>query len=154
MFREMRRSDKALTNEEMLDILNTAEYGILSTVGADGYPYGVPVNFVYLDNKIYFHAAVTGHKLDNMTFNNKVSFTVVKDVELMPDDFNTKYKSVIAFGKVKELPLDKKNEIYVAILKKFSKDFMEAGMKYIEEAGEKARVYEIDIEHMTAKGKK
>jgi len=154
MFREMRRSDKALTNEEMLDILNTAEYGILSTVGADGYPYGVPVNFVYLDNKIYFHAAVTGHKLDNMTFNDKVSFTVVKDVELMPDDFNTKYKSVIAFGKVKELPLDKKNEIYVAILKKFSKDFMEAGMKYIEEAGEKSRVYEIGIEHMTAKGKK
>ncbi len=154
MFREMRRSDKALTNEEMLDILNTAEYGILSTVGADGYPYGVPVNFICLDNKIYFHAAVTGHKLDNITFNDKVSFTVVKDVELMPDDFNTKYKSVIAFGKVKELPLDKKNEIYVAILKKFSKDFMEAGMKYIQEAGEKARIYEIDIEHMTAKGKK
>lgn len=154
MFREMRRSDKALTNEEMLDILNTAEYGILSTVGADGYPYGVPVNFVYIDNKIYFHAAVTGHKLDNITFHDKVSFTVVKDVELIPDDFNTKYKSVIAFGKVKELPIDKKNEIYVAILKKFSKNFMEAGMKYIEEAGEKARVYEIDIEHMTAKGKK
>ena len=154
MFREMRRKDKALTNNEMLEILQTAEYGILSTIGEDGYPYGVPVNYVYHNNKIYFHAALTGHKLDNIAFNEKVSFCVVKDVELMPDDFNTKYKSVIAFGKVKEVPEAEKKDIYVIILEKFSKDFMESGMEYMRKAGDDAKVFQIEIEHMTAKGKK
>ncbi len=154
MFREMRRKDKALTNNEMLEILQTAEYGILSTIGEDGYPYGVPVNYVYHNNKIYFHAALTGHKLDNIAFNEKVSFCVVKDVELMPDDFNTKYKSVIAFGKVKEVPEAEKKAIYVIILEKFSKDFMESGMEYMRKAGDDAKVFQIEIEHMTAKGKK
>ena len=154
MFREMRRKDKALTNNEMLEILQTAEYGILSTIGEDGYPYGVPVNYVYHNNKIYFHAALTGHKLDNIAFNEKVSFCVVKDVELMPDDFNTKYKSVIAFGKVKEVPEAEKKDIYVIILEKFSKDFMESGMEYMRKAGDDAKVFQIEIEHMTANGKK
>ena len=154
MFREMRRKDKALTNDEMLEILQTVEYGILSTVGENGYPYGVPVSYVYHNNKIYFHAALTGHKLDNIAFNEKVSFCVVKDVELMPDDFNTKYKSVIAFGKVKEVPEAEKKAIYVIILEKFSKDFMESGMEYMRKAGDDAKVFQIEIEHMTAKGKK
>ena len=76
MFKEMRRKDRMLTKEELLDIMATAEYGVLSTVGEDGWPYGVPVNFVYNGGKIYFHAALTGQKLDNILFNNKVSFCV------------------------------------------------------------------------------
>ncbi|MBN7771942.1 pyridoxamine 5'-phosphate oxidase family protein [Clostridium aminobutyricum] len=154
MFREMRRSDKMLTNEEMTDIMNTAEYGILSTVGEDGVPYGVPVNFIFDGGNIYFHSALTGHKLDNIQSNNKVSFCVVKDVELIPDDFNTKFKSVIAFGDIKEVAAERKQEIYVLILKKFSNDYMEAGMEYIKKAGEQAKVYEIEVKHITAKGKK
>lgn len=78
MFNEMRRSDKMLSNEEMLDIMKTTEYGVLSTIGENGYPYGVPINFVYKDNYIYFHAALTGHKLENISFNSKVSFALLK----------------------------------------------------------------------------
>lgn len=154
MFREMRRSDKMLTNEEMLEIMDTAEYGILSTVDENGFPYGVPVNFVYKDRYIYFHSALKGHKLDNIQLNNKVSFCVVKDVALIPDDFNTKYKSVICFGEAKEVQDEKKQEIFILFLEKFSKDYMEAGMDYIRKAGSKAKIYEIEIEHMSAKGKK
>ncbi len=154
MFKEMRRSDKMLTSEEMLDIMNTAEYGILSTVGEDGYPYGVPVNYIYLDGNIYFHSALTGHKLDNIAFSDKVSFCVVKDVELIPDDFNTKYKSVIAFGDITEVEETEKQDLYVAFLHKFSADYMDSGMEYIRNAGEKARIFKISVKHMTAKGKK
>lgn len=154
MFKEMRRSDKMLTNEEMLEIMSTAEYGILSTIGDDGFPYGVPVNFVYQDDTVYFHSALTGHKSDNLEFNNKVSFCVVKDVALIPDDFNTKFKSVIAFGEVQEVEEEKKKDIYVLFLEKFSPNYMEAGMKYIKEAGTKAKIYKIEIEHISAKGKK
>jgi len=155
MFKEMRRSDKMLTEEEMLDIMSTAEYGILSTVGEDGMPYGVPVNFIYDGGNIYFHCALSGHKLDNINSNNKVSFCVVKDVELIPDDFNTKFKSVIAFGEVKKVEEEaRKQEIYVLILKKFSGAYMDAGMEYIKQSGAKAVVYEIEVQHITAKGKK
>ncbi|PKM82894.1 MAG: MFS transporter [Firmicutes bacterium HGW-Firmicutes-14] len=154
MFKEIRRSDKKLTNEEMLDIMSNAEYGVLSTFGENGFPYGVPVNFIYQDGNIYFHSALSGHKLDNIAFNSKVSFCVIKDVALIPDDFNTKFKSVISFGEIKEVPEDEKSEIYMLFLQKFAKDFMEAGLEYIKKAGGKAKVCRIEIMHMTAKGKK
>jgi nitroimidazol reductase NimA-like FMN-containing flavoprotein (pyridoxamine 5'-phosphate oxidase superfamily) len=154
MFREMRRSDKKLSDSEMLEILASAEYGILSTMGEDGFPYGVPVNFIYKDNRIYFHAAMTGHKLDNFAYNDKVSFCVVTDVALLPSAFSTKFKSVIAFGTVKEVAESEKNEIYLLFLEKLSKDFVEAGKEYINKAGANAKVFQIDVLHMTAKGKK
>lgn len=154
MFREMRRKDRMLTNDELMDIMATAEYGVLSTVGEDGWPYGVPVNFVYHDKKIYFHAALTGQKLENILFNNKVSFCVIKDVELIPEDFSTRYKSVIAFGEVSEVPEDGKQEIYKLIIEKFSMDFMAAGMEYARTDGPKAKVFQIDVENIAAKGKR
>lgn len=154
MFKEMRRSDKMLTKDEMFEIMNTAEYGILSTVDENGFPYGVPVSFLYKDDNIYFHSALTGHKVDNMLFNNKVSFCVVKDVELIPDDFNTKFMSVISFGEVTEVAEEEKQEIFVLFLEKFSKNYMATGMEYIKKANAKAKVYKIEIKHMTAKGKK
>jgi len=154
MFKEMRRSDKRLTDEEMFDIMNTAEYGVLSTIGENGYPYGVPVNFIYMNGDIYFHSALTGHKLDNIAFNHKVSFCVVKDVDLIPDDFNTKFKSVIAFGDITEVQETEKKDLYVAFLQKFSSGYMESGMEYIRNAGEKARIFKISVKQMTAKGKK
>jgi len=154
MFREMRRSDKRLGDEDMLEILVSTDYGVLSTIGADGFPYGVPVNFIYRDGKIYFHAAITGQKLDNIAYNDKVSFCVVTDVVLIPDDFNTRYKSVIAFGTVKEVAENEKNEIYLLFLEKLSGDFIETGKEYIKKAGGNAKVFQIDILHMTAKGKK
>nr|WP_312578531.1 pyridoxamine 5'-phosphate oxidase family protein [Sedimentibacter sp.] len=154
MFKEMRRSDKMLSNEEMLDIMETAEYGILSTMGENGFPYGVPVNFVYKDNNIYFHCALTGHKLENISYNSNVSFCVVKDVELIPDDFNTKFKSVISFGKAEEVTDDKKNEVFKLFIEKFSKEFIPQGMEYIKKASSGAKIFGIKVEHMTAKGKK
>jgi nitroimidazol reductase NimA-like FMN-containing flavoprotein (pyridoxamine 5'-phosphate oxidase superfamily) len=154
MFKEMRRSDKMLNHEEMLDILENTEYGVLSTIGENGFPYGVPVNFVYKDDTIYFHSALVGHKLENISYNSKVSFCVVKDVELIPDDFNTKFKSVIVFGEVTEVEDIEKNEIFKLLLKKFSKDFMKPGMDYVKKSGSSAKIFRIKIKHITAKGKK
>ncbi|HBQ87673.1 MAG TPA: MFS transporter [Syntrophomonas sp.] len=154
MFREMKRSEKMLTKDEILEIMNTAEYGILSTVGENGFPYGVPVNFIYRDDKIYFHSALTGHKTDNMTFSNKVSFCVVKDVELIPEGFSTKFKSVISFGEVKEVEEEEKQEVFILLIEKFAQNYMEAGLKYIQKAEAKAKIYMIEVQYMTGKGKK
>lgn len=154
MFKEMRKQEKKLTNEEMYDILARAEYGVLSTVGEDGYPYGVPVNFVYMDEAIYFHCANEGHKVENIEFNNKVSFCAAVDVELIPEEFNTRFKSIIAFGEAKEVFGEEKIRAFLMIIEKFSNEFYESGVEYVKKAGYNAVVYKIKPEHMTAKGKK
>ncbi len=154
MFKEMRRKDRELTKEEANELLTRCEYGTLSTIGADGYPYGVPLDFVYDDNCIYFHCAKEGHKLENIENNCNVSFCVVNDVELIPDDFSTKYKSTIIFGKAKEVFEEEKMKVLVLILEKYSKEFMESGTRYIEAMWDKTKVIKVEIEHMTAKGKK
>ena len=60
MFAEMRRQDRKLTREEAETILRDGQYGILSTTGEDGYPYGVPVSYAYENGKIYFHGTCDG----------------------------------------------------------------------------------------------
>ncbi len=152
MFREMRRKDKELTKEKMMMILEKEEYGVIATIGEDGYPYGVPVNFVYHNESIYFHCAVEGHKYDNMKYNPKVSFTIVCDTELIPKQFSTKFKSVIIFGQAEEVYDDEKNEGLEAVLEKFSSAFMASGRKYIKNAWDETKVFKIVVEHATVKG--
>jgi nitroimidazol reductase NimA-like FMN-containing flavoprotein (pyridoxamine 5'-phosphate oxidase superfamily) len=82
-----------------------------------------------------------------------VSFCVVTDALLIPEDFTTNYNSVIAFGKAYEVPDNERQEIFIKFIEKFSKNHMEAGLKYIKNSGPKAKLFKIEIEHMTAKGK-
>lgn len=152
MDREIRRKDRELPEDEMLRILEVGQYGILSTVEETGIPYGVPLSYVYKDGKIYFHAATTGHKLDNISFNSNVSFCVVTDVETVPDKFTTKYKSVIAFGTAAEVQEDNKAEVFQWIVDKYSSDFADLGAEYIRKGGSKAKVFQIDVQRATGKG--
>jgi len=88
---------------DVIRLLEGQDYGVLSTASTDGYAYGVPLNYVYINNSIYFHCAVEGHKTDNITVNNKVSFCVVGEIEVLPDKFSTRYQSVIVFGLIEEV---------------------------------------------------
>ena len=151
MFREMRRQDRKTGNEEAAAILAAGEYGILSTVGDNGYAYGVPLSYVYSNGSIYFHCAPEGHKLDNIKHNNKVSFCVVGATEVLPESFSTKYESVIVFGKASEVYDDEKREALMAILKKYSSGFMDKGIEYLKSDSCKTKVIKIEIEHMTGK---
>ena len=88
---EMRRKDRMLNQEETIDILNKSEYGVLSTVGKDNAPYGVPVNFAYVDGAVYIHCAkANGYKIINIMNNSNACFTVVDDVCLQPEKLSTK----------------------------------------------------------------
>ena len=149
---EMRRKEKMISQEEIMEVLETAEYGVLSTVSGDGIPYGTPVNFVFMDGAIYFHCATEGHRLGNIAANDNVCFTVVDSVELMPEQFNTKYRSVIAFGKAEVLENEaKKKAALLGIVKKLSPGFIESGMEYIDSSVDKAHVVRISISEMTGK---
>ena len=99
MFRELRRFKQALSNEECIKILNTCSTGILAVSGDNNYPYAVPVNYVYKDNKIFIHCAKTGHKIDAIKKNSNVSFCVVENDTVIAEKFATRYSSIIAFGK-------------------------------------------------------
>ena len=151
MFKKMRRKEKQLSEEAMKEILIQVEEGVLATVGADGYPYAVPLNYVYHNDCIYFHCAKTGHKLDNIEHNAKVSFCVMTDTQIIPEDFSTKFKSVIVFGNAIEVLGAEKKEGLLALIHRYSKDYLEAGKKYIDNAGDKTRVFKIEIDHMTGK---
>ena len=81
----MRRKEKAIAKEEVIEILNSAEYGVLCTISADNTPYGTPMNFVYVDGAIYFHCAPEGHRIENIKGNHSVCLNVVDSVKLMPE---------------------------------------------------------------------
>lgn len=154
MFREMRRKDKQLSMEESIEILKNNEIGVLSTLNENGYPYGIPLNYVYFNNSLYFHCATVGQKLDNIKNCDKVSFCVNCDVELLPDEFNTKYKSIVLFGRACEASEEEKIEALLEIIKKYSSNFIEKGKEYIEKSKGATKIYKINIEHITGKAQK
>ncbi|NLW24419.1 MAG: pyridoxamine 5'-phosphate oxidase family protein [Clostridia bacterium] len=154
MFREMRRKDRELGKEEIFEILKKGEYGIFSTISQNGYPYGLPVNYVYTNGSIYFHCAVEGHKLDNIKNNDKVSFCVVGPTQILPDKFSTKYESVIVFGRAIEVSGDEKNRALLELINKYSPDYIEQGKEYIQKKNKDSKVIKIKTEHITGKGRR
>ncbi len=154
MIREMRRKDRELKNDEAIEILKNNTYGVLSTVSENGYPYGVPISYIFFNNSIYFHSAIKGHKLDNISNNNRVSFCAVGHTQILPDEFSTKYESVIVFGRAIEVSDDEKNTILLEILNKYSVDYIEQGKEYIQKASKATKVIKISIEHISGKAKR
>ena len=132
-------------------MLSECEFGVLSTVGNDGQPYGVPLNYAYKDNCIYFHCALQGHKIDNIDNNPKVSFCAVGDTKVLPSEFSTNYVSAVVFGVASEVQGAERYKALVLLLEKFSPKFMEEGKKYIEKLDKVTKVIKIDIQHISGK---
>ena len=170
MFREIRRKEKELSIEECNTTLLKAEYGTLATIGIDGYPYAVPVNYIFQNGCIYFHCATVGHKLDNIENCPNVSFNIVTDVRVIPlisvgdinsndlsfSGFDTNFNSVIVFGKAREVIEQEKNDGLIGLLKRFlSEDdyskYKDAGNEYIANSLKRTKLIRIDIERVTGK---
>jgi nitroimidazol reductase NimA-like FMN-containing flavoprotein (pyridoxamine 5'-phosphate oxidase superfamily) len=98
-FRDIRRSDRALTDDQAREILARAEHGVLATVGAEGWPYAVPVNHVLSGEVLYIHSAVEGHKLENIAHEERVCFCAVADARVLPAKLSTLYESAVVFGR-------------------------------------------------------
>lgn len=155
MFREIRRKDRKLELDEVKKILLENTYGVLSLINADnGYPYGVPISYSYLDNEIYIHSALQGLKVDSIKQDNRVCFTVIGNTEVLPDKFSTNYESAIIFGKIIELTEEDKTKALFELIKKYSTNFLVEGKEYIERAGRATKVYKIEIEHMSGKARR
>ena len=100
MFRDMRRKNQQMSEEEAINILTSLSYGVLGLVGDGGYPYTVPLNYVFCDGKLYFHCASEGHKIDSVKNDDRASFCVVAKDDVVPSMLATDFCSVILFGRV------------------------------------------------------
>lgn len=146
MFREMRRQDRVLTNEETMELLENGKYGVLSLNGKDGYPYGVPMHYAMMDGKIYMHGTQEGGlKAECIVSNPKVSFTVIQQLE------GVKARSVIAFGTCRQVP-ELRGEVLEAIIEKFIPESVWSQVKAgVPFAKNNITAYEITIEHISGK---
>ena len=151
MFREMRRKRHLLPTEESVAILQRMMNGTLALHGDDGYPYAVPVSYVYAEGKIYFHTAVTGHKVDAIRRDAKVSFCVVEQDDVKPAEFTTYFRSVIAFGKARILE-DEGEKLSALRLLADKYSHGEAGMEAeIAKGFNHLLMVEITVEPLTGK---
>lgn len=152
MFREMRRKRQELTEKECVSILERATSGVLSVAGDDDYPYGIPLSFVYCDSKLYFHCAKTGHKLDAIRRNSKVSFCVIDQDQVVPEKYTTYFRSVIAFGKARILEEEtEKRRALELLAARYSPNQEEGRLKEIESQFRHVCMVEVSIDHMTGK---
>ena len=150
MFREMRRFKQQLTEEEADKILENGKTGILAVNGDDGFPYTVPINYVYKNGKLYFHGARAGHKYDAMLRSNKVSFCVIDKDDVVAEKLTTYFRSVIAFGTVRLLEGEELLQAaYDLGIKYYNND--EAVQKEIDWELNALACFEITIEHLTGK---
>lgn len=152
-FAPVRRKDREIQEAEARALLEKGQYGVLSTVNADGYPYGIPLNYAFDGEKIYFHCAkFSGEKQRAFERLSKVCFTVVGEVEPLPEKFSTKYESVVVFGRIA-----KTADAHPGLRKliaKYSTDYKAEGDAYIEQALARVAVYEITIDHITGKARR
>lgn len=149
--KNMRRSDRQMTSEETIDLLERGEYGVLSTIDNQSQPYGVPLSYAYADNAIYIHSANEGTKLDNIICNSNVCFTVVGKTKVLPSKFSTDYESAIVFGRARITAGADKVKGLMEIIKKYSPKFIKEGEEYIERAKEKTTVVKIEIVDFSGK---
>ena len=153
MFRELRRKRQELPLKESIDILMKGTSGVLALSGDEGYPYAVPISYVYRDSKLYFHGAKSGHKIDAVKRQEKASFCVIAQDEVIPEKYTTAYKSVIVFGRIRILEDETEiKEAVKALAIKYHPDGDEAGRQSeIDRFRETLCVMEMSIEHICGK---
>lgn len=152
MFRSMRRSRQALTPERCTQILASRTSGVLAVSGDDGYPYAVPLSYLWRDGKLLFHCAQSGHKLDALRQNDRASFCVIDQDEVVPEKFTTCFRSVIVFGRVRVLEdAAEKRAALTALAQKYTPDDPAGCDAEVQQALGRVCVLELTAQHVTGK---
>jgi nitroimidazol reductase NimA-like FMN-containing flavoprotein (pyridoxamine 5'-phosphate oxidase superfamily) len=153
MFRKMRREKQALPQAEAAKILENGSFGVLALAGDEGYPYAVPISYVYADGKLYFHCAPAGHKLDAVTRDDKASFCVVARDDVVPEKLTTLYASAIAFGRIRVVADDgEKRRALELLAEKYSAvNGADKNTAEIDSAWSRVCVLVLDIAHLSGK---
>lgn len=153
MFREMRRNRQALSGEEISNVLYRGTSGVLALSGDDGYPYAVPISYVYDGENIYFHCARSGHKLDAIRRNPKASFCVIGQDQVVPDTYTSHFRSVIVFGQIQVIEDEAEKRAAIEKLAvKYAPEDTAAGRKdAIDGAWTRLCILKMSVDHMSGK---
>lgn len=151
MFREMRRFNQLLSKEETEAVMARCSNGVMACMGDDGYPYAVPLNYVYHNGIIYFHSAKEGHKVDAINNTPKVSFAVIDKDTIVSEKYTSYFRSAIAFGKARIVEGPERQEAFRALVDKYSGDRPEDEKQNEINRCSRAYIIAIDVEHMTGK---
>jgi len=152
MFRPMRRFKQQLSDPRCVEILQRNTHGVLAVLGDEGYPYAVPLSYHYIDGKIFFHCAASGHKLDAVRACDKVSFCVVDKDEPVAEKLTTYFRSVIAFGRVREIvDTEEKREAVMALSRRYFTGVEDKIQKEAAGSLKNLCMLELSIEHMSGK---
>ena len=151
-FRPMRRSRQLLSENETIAILERGTHGVLAVLGDEGYPYTVPLSYLYADGKLYFHGANVGHKLDALAACGKASFCVVDQDQVIPEEYTTYFRSAVCFGQAR-LVEDKEEALRIVALiaAHYRPGFEVERARAIANESKTLGVIEFTIEHMTGK---
>lgn len=151
-FRDMRRKRQQLSEAESIGILQKATSGTLALLGDNGYPYAVPISYVYHEGKMYFHSALSGHKVDAIRQCDKASFCVIEQDDVQPKKYTTFFRSVIAFGRIHIIEDDKEKLAMARMLgNRYNPNNDESLQKEIESGLSRMLMIRFDIEHLTGK---
>ena len=151
-FRDIRRSDRVLSEDQAREILARAEHGVLATLGADGWPYAVPVNHVLAGDLLYIHCAVEGHKLENIAHVERVSFCAVASALVAPARLSTFYESAVVFGRAAVVtdPTEKLLALELLALR-FCGGLTPEAVEAIATSDSRAAVVRVRIERISGK---
>lgn len=153
MFRPVRKKKNELDTAAVQTLLHSARRGVLAVNGDDGYPYAIPVNYLYLEeeNKIIFHGAKAGHKADSIKANDKVCFTVYGNEMILDEPWAPYLQSVVIFGRCHRV---EDRDMTIELVRKLAlKFFPDAALveEEIASSGRAVQIYEIEIEHLSGK---
>ncbi len=153
MAREMRRAERQLSEEQTKVLMAKGKTGTLCLNGDDGYPYGVPVNYVYFNDAIYIHGAAGGHKIDAVKADPKACFSCYVNTEIIPEKLTAAYESFIAFGKAEIVEdRDEKKAVLEYIVDRLSlPEFKEKGAEMIAAKLDKTGIIKFNIEEVKGK---
>lgn len=153
MFRTIRKKKNEINNLAINSLLKNNRRGILAVNGEDNYPYAIPINFLYDEeiNKIYFHGARSGYKVDALKKCDKVCFTTYGNEIFKEENWAPYMQSVVVFGRCHLL---ESNEKSIKILKKFALKYYPSEQlveEEIKKCGKAVQMFEIEIEHLSGK---
>lgn len=153
MFRELARKNKEISKEECIELLKSEKRGVLSVVGDEGYPYGMPMNHFYNeeDGCIYFHSGKSGHRPDALKKCNKVSFCVYDEGYVNEGEWAKNIQSVIVFGTVEVIDdIEQIASIVTKLSYKFTNDH-DYIKREVELYASKTDLLKLNVEHMCGK---
>ena len=152
-FRPMRRHRQELSPDACREVLERGTSGVLALAGDKGYPYAVPLSYALDGDRLIFHSAREGHKIDAIARCPKASFCVIGKDDIHPEEFTTYFRSVIAFGRVRVIEdEDAKRATAELLVRRYAPGLSDdACDAEIERFWRQLCMLELQIEHLSGK---